>query len=138
MLKLKTRVLPFPNSQNFNLDKIFTVKAVENGEEVNELQIPLKNNEAINIFIRTSIPELETSTDINGTLELQIDELSPLVIAIQSRGEVPQVVCLKQLEDKRSGVKIIKIPSKGVMKIPFKNCSNINFSFEVKLVGRDL
>jgi hypothetical protein len=37
MLKLKTRVLPFANSQNFNLDKIFTVKAVENGEEVNEL-----------------------------------------------------------------------------------------------------
>lgn len=28
MLKLKTRVLPFANSQNFNLDKIFTVKAV--------------------------------------------------------------------------------------------------------------
>ena len=23
------------------------------------------------------------------------------------------------------------------MKIPFKNCSNINFSFEVKIVGRE-
>jgi hypothetical protein len=24
------------------------------------------------------------------------------------------------------------------MKIPFKNCSNINFSFEVKIIGKDL
>jgi hypothetical protein len=24
------------------------------------------------------------------------------------------------------------------MKIPFKNCSNINFSFEVKIIGRDI
>lgn len=46
-----------------------------------------------------------------------------------AKGEVPQIVCLKELEDKRSGVKMIKIPSKGTMKIPFKNCSNINFSF---------
>lgn len=57
---------------------------------------------------------------------------------IQSKGEVPQIVCLKELEDRATGVKIIKIPSKGIMKIPFKNCSNINFSFEVKIVGRDL
>ena len=54
-----------------------------------------------------------------------------------AKGEVPQIVCLKELEDKRSGVKMIKIPSKGTMKIPFKNCSNINFSFEIKIVGRD-
>jgi hypothetical protein len=47
-------------------------------------------------------------------------------------------VCLKELEDKRSGAKIIKIPSKQSMKIPFKNCSNINFSFEVKVIGREL
>ena len=58
-----------------------------------------------------------------------MDELSPLVLPIQSRGEVPQIICLKELEDKRSGTKIIKIPSKGTMKIPFKNNSNINFSF---------
>jgi len=24
------------------------------------------------------------------------------------------------------------------MKIPFKNCSNINFAFEIKIIGRDL
>lgn len=60
-----------------------------------------------------------------------------MVLPILSRGEVPQIVCLKELEDKRSGTKIIKIPSKGTMKIPFKNLSNINFSFEVKIVGRD-
>lgn len=95
MLRLRTRVNPFPNSQLFNLDKIFTVKAVENGEEVNELEVPVKNSEPMTIFIRTNIPELEVSTDINGTLELQIDELAPLILTIQSRGEVPQVVCLK-------------------------------------------
>ncbi len=54
-----------------------------------------------------------------------------------SKGEVPQIVCLKQLEDRQSGARIIKIPSKGIMKIPFKNCSNINFSFEIKIIGRD-
>ncbi len=51
----------------------------------------------MNIFVRTNIPELEMSTDINGTLEMQIDELTPLVLVINSRGEVPQVVCLKEL-----------------------------------------
>ena len=69
---------------------------------------------------------------------MQIDEFAPLVVPVQSKGEVPQIVCLKELEDRHTGVKIIKIPSKGIMKIPFKNCSNINFSFEVKIVGRDL
>lgn len=56
---------------------------------------------------------------------------------MQARGEVPQVICLKELEDKRSGTKIIKIPSKGTMKIPFKNLSNINFSFEVRIISRE-
>lgn len=138
MIKIRTKVHPFPNSEKFNLDKIFTVKAVENGEEVAEMELPMKDGEPMTVFIRASIPELEVSTDINGVLELQIDELAPLVISIQSKGEVPQIVCLKELEDRATGVKIIKIPSKGIMKIPFKNCSNINFSFEVKIVGRDL
>jgi hypothetical protein len=39
--------------------------------------------------------------------------------------------------NEKTGLKIIKIPSKGTMNIPFKNCSNINFFFEVKLLGRD-
>ena len=90
------------------------------------------------IFVRANIPELQISTDISGTLQLQVDELSPLVLPIQSRGEVPQIICLKELEDKRSGTKIIKIPSKGTMKIPFKNNSNINFSFQVKIVGKEI
>ena len=102
------------------------------------MELPIKDGEPMNLFIRANIPELEISTDINGLLELQIDELAPLIIPIQSKGEVPQIICLKELEDKKSGVKIIKIPSKGIMKIPFKNCSNINFSFEVKIVGRDI
>ena len=37
MIKIRTKVNPFPMSERFNLDKIFTVKAVENGEEVSEL-----------------------------------------------------------------------------------------------------
>ena len=72
---------------------------------------------------------MEASTDLSGSLQVQIDELTPLILPIMAKGEVPQIVCLKELEDKRSGVKMIKIPSKGTMKIPFKNCSNINFSF---------
>lgn len=39
--------------------------------------------------------------------------------------------------NEKTGFKIIKIPSKGTMNIPFKNCSNINFFFEVKLLSRD-
>lgn len=42
------------------------------------------------------------------------------------------------MESVKTGAKIIKIPSKGIMKIPFKNCSNINFFFEVKLIGKDV
>ena len=97
----------------------------------------MKDGEPMNIFVKVLIPELEISTDISGTLTLQVDDLSPLVLPIQSRGEVPQIICLKELEDKKTGTKIIKIPSKGTMKIPFKNSSNINFSFEIKIVGRD-
>ena len=37
----------------------------------------------------------------------------------------------------KTGFKVIKIPSKNIMKIPFKNSSNINFFFEIKLVGKD-
>jgi len=37
MLKIKTKVNAFPDSQKYNLDKIFTIKAVENAEEVNSL-----------------------------------------------------------------------------------------------------
>lgn len=37
----------------------------------------------------------------------------------------------------KTGCKIIKIPSKNIMKIPFKNSSNINFFFELKLLGKD-
>ena len=100
------------------------------------MDIPVKDGEPMTIFVKAHIPELEVSTDISATLEIQIDELTPLILPIMSRGEVPQIICLKELQDKRSGTKIIKIPSKGTMKIPFKNCSNINFSFEVKIVGR--
>lgn len=91
----------------------------------------------MSILVRANSPELLVSTDISGTLQLQVDELSPLVLPIHSRGEVPHVICLKCLEDRKSGTKIIKIPSKGMMKIPFKNLSNINFSFEVKVIGRE-
>lgn len=37
----------------------------------------------------------------------------------------------------KTGFKTIKIPSKNIMKIPFKNCSNINFFFEIKLYSKD-
>lgn len=89
----------------------------------------MKADESLQIYVRTNIPELESSMDINGTLSLQLDDFTPLVLPIISRGEVPQIVCLKEMESVRTGAKIIKIPSKGIMKIPFKNCSNINFFF---------
>ena len=56
------------------------------------------------------------------------------MMSISSRGEVPQVVCMKEMENLSTNKKIIKIPSKATMKIPFKNCSNINFFFEIKLL----
>ncbi len=83
------------------------------------------------------MPELEASTDINGNLILQVDNFTPLILPINSRGEVPSIVCLKEMVNEKTGFKIIKIPSKGTMNIPFKNCSNINFFFEVKLLSRD-
>ena len=39
--------------------------------------------------------------------------------------------------NQKTGFKIIKIPSKNIMKIPFKNNSNINFFFELKLVAKE-
>jgi hypothetical protein len=77
------------------------------------------------------------TTDIQGELHLQIDEFTPMIIPISSRGEVPQIVCMKEMENLTTREKIIKIPSKNIMKIPFKNCSNINFFFEIKLLGKD-
>lgn len=90
------------------------------------------------VIIRSNIPELDISMDINGSLSIQIDDYTPIVLQIICRGEVPQIVCLKEMEFVKTGARIIKIPSKGIMKIPFKNCSNINFFFEIKLIGKDL
>ncbi len=39
--------------------------------------------------------------------------------------------------NEKTGRKVVKIPSKSIMKIPFKNSSNINFFFELKLLGKD-
>jgi hypothetical protein len=47
------------------------------------------------IHIRANIPELEASTDINGALILQVNELPVHSIPISSRGEVPGIICLK-------------------------------------------
>lgn len=81
------------------------------------------------IFVKANIPELQVSTDITGDLFLQIDDFKPMIIPINSRGEVPQIICMKEMENLGTKAKIIKIPSKNIMKIPFKNCSNINFFF---------
>lgn len=109
---------------------------METAEDLQELEIPIKQGEPVTLLVKATIPELEVTTDIGGVLTLQVDELNPLTLPIQARGEVPQIICLKELEDKRSGTKIIKIPSKGTMKIPFKNLSNINFSFEVRVISK--
>lgn len=101
------------------------------------MEVPIKENEPLPIIVKASMPELEASTDINGNLILQVDNFTPLVLPINSRGEVPSIVCLKEMVNEKTGFKIIKIPSKGTMNIPFKNCSNINFFFEVKLLSRD-
>lgn len=50
------------------------------------MEIPMREGEPMTIFIRANIPELEVSTDISGTLQLQIDDLSPLFLPILSRG----------------------------------------------------
>ena len=73
MIKIKTKEHPFLNSEKFNLDRIFTIKAIENGEEISEMELPIKDGEPMTIFIRANIPELEVSTDINGVLEIQVD-----------------------------------------------------------------
>lgn len=116
---------------------VFTFKLVEGGEEVTHMEVPIKENEPTPVIIKATMPELEVSTDIHGTLILQVDDFTPLSIPITSRGEVPSIVCLKEMVNEKTGFKIIKIPSKGTMNIPFKNCSNINFFFEVKLLSRD-
>ena len=66
-----------------------------------------------------------------------MDEFEALSLPITSRGEVPQIICLKEMINEKTGRKMIKIPSKSIMKIPFKNSSNINFFFEVKLLAKD-
>ncbi len=75
--------------------------------------------------------------DINGTLRIQVDNMKPYTIVINSRCEIPHIVCLKNLLDVSAGYEIIKIPvKKHVPLIPFKNCSNINFPFDVKLLSK--
>jgi len=38
------------------------------------------------IIIKANVPELEVTTDINGELTIQIDNFTPIVIPIASRG----------------------------------------------------
>ena len=59
------------------------------------MEVPIKDGEPMTIFVKVTIPELEVSTDISGTLEIQVDDLTPLILPILSRGEVPQIICLK-------------------------------------------
>jgi hypothetical protein len=110
---------------------------IENGDDVTQLEVPIRENEPMQVIVRANMPELSASTDINGSLIFQVDNFAPLVLPISSRGEVPSIVCLKEMVNEKTGFRIIKIPSKGTMNIPFKNCSNINFFFEVKLLSRD-
>lgn len=42
LLKLKVEVQPFPGSEHYNLEKIFSVKAFENGEEQQAMEVPLR------------------------------------------------------------------------------------------------
>jgi hypothetical protein len=44
------------------------VKAVENGEELQDMEVPIKDGEPMTIIVRANMPELEVSTDISGTL----------------------------------------------------------------------
>ena len=52
---------------------VFTFKLVEGAEEVTQMQVPIKEKEPLQIHIRATMPDLEVSTDITGTLTLQID-----------------------------------------------------------------
>jgi hypothetical protein len=38
------------------------------------------------IIVKANMPELEASTDINGNLILQVDNFTPLILPINSRG----------------------------------------------------
>jgi hypothetical protein len=81
------------------------------------------------------MPHLEESININGNLKIQIDNMKPYIIPITSRCEIPHIICLKDLINTKTGEGIIKIPiKKNVPSIPFRNCSNINFPFEIKLL----
>jgi len=84
------------------------------------------------------MPELEESMNINGTLRIQVDTMKPYTLVVNSRCEIPHIVCLKNLQDVITGYEIIKIPvKKNVPSVQFKNCSNINFPFEVKLLSKE-
>lgn len=102
-----------------------------------DLEYPLKVPEELTVKIKVNMPELEESQDINGTLKIQVDNLKPYTLVINSRCEIPHIVCLKSLTDVYTGNEIIKFPvKKNPPNIPFKNCSNINFPFEVKLLSK--
>ena len=40
---MKTLVLPFPDYEKFEKYNIFTIKVVENGEEVRDMEMPIKD-----------------------------------------------------------------------------------------------
>ena len=97
---------------------------------VSTLEIPVKICEEINLKVKALMPELEESMEINGALKIQVDNMKPHTMLINSKCEIPHIVCLKDLLDVATGNDIIKIPiKKNVPPIPFKNCSNINFPF---------
>ena len=70
---MKIKIQPFDGCEKYNLEKIFTIKAVENGEEVQAMDIPIKDAEPMTLFVKAHVPELEVSTDISATLEIQVD-----------------------------------------------------------------
>lgn len=60
MLKLKTQTTGEIQGLNVGVKatNIFTVKAVENGEQATELEIPIKAGENMQVFVKANIPEL--------------------------------------------------------------------------------
>ena len=81
------------------------------------------------------IPPVKESYNINGVLEIQLENLHPVCLPIAAKCEIPQIVCLKNLFKYSEECTMIKVPAKKnqirMPPIPFKNLSNMALTLEV-------
>ena len=128
------------NSEFNDLDEyVYSVRSTERFEYYDEVHFKIKKNERAEFKVAVKIPPVKQSCSIEGTLSIRLENTVPVFLPIASKCEIPNVICLKLLED-TNGFSMIKIPAKKNTRlppVPFKNISNMNCFFELETIAID-